>query len=241
MPRNSKYHIGGGSWDEYCYCCGLPFMFGFEAENRNLADGSKLSEEQYKQVSGKEAELEKTTKWILKSIGLDSHNKVIFELGRGGDIGHMFMEKVHRYPGAQAIYDEGSTIFISGEIATMMEEDDDSPQGLAIHKDCAAVIETAIGRPLKPEDEKKIREINKPSEDSRDDGPCFKKYNEQFYTWTDAVLNEPLTFFASPKSDAAQRARILACNAKLIAALKAGGGRKRRTNRKKANNKTRRN
>jgi hypothetical protein len=231
---------GGGSWDEYCYCCGLPFMFNFDPDNIYLSDGSELSEAQQRQVSGKTDALEKSTKWILNSIGLDSYNKVIFTLGRGGDIGEIVIDKIQSDPGAQQIYDEGERIFTTGEIATMMLEGDESPRGLAIHNDCAAVIESAIGRPLKPEDEKQFRKLLKPSDDHRNDGPCFKPYNGQFYTWTDAVLNEEMSFFASPLQESTQRARILACNSKLIAALKIGGSRKRRTNRKKLNNRTRR-
>jgi len=242
MP--SRRQVAGGSWDEYCYCCGLPFGYGFDPESTNLSNGTKLTAEQKAIISGKMASVEESTHWLSTSIGLDSFNKVIFELGNGGDIGDMFMKTVHPYPGAQEIYDEGAHIFSTGEIATMMDDDDDSPRGLAIHKDCAAVIERAIGRALKPEDEKKLREINKPGDDSRDDGVCFNKYNDQFYTWTDAVLNEPVSFFASPKTDAGQRARLLECNSKLIAALKVGGRRgRRRTNKRRVPEvrKTRRN
>lgn len=242
MP--SRRQVAGGSWDEYCYCCGLPFGYGFDPENNSLSDGTKLTAEQKAIISGKMGAVEASSQWLSSSIGLDSFNKVIFELGNGGDIGDMFMKTVHPYPGAQEIYDEGSHIFSTGEIASMMDDDDDSPRGLAIHKDCAAVIESTIGRALKPEDEKKLRAINKPGIESRDDGVCFSKYNDQFYTWTDAVLNEPVSFFASPKTDASQRARFLECNSKFIAALKSGGRRRRgRTNKRRVPQvrKTRRN
>lgn len=240
MP--SRRQAAGGSWDEYCYCCGLPYNVGFDLDDVRLSDGTKLTAEQKTQISGKADAVMKATTWLSNSIGLDSYNKVLFELGPGGDIGDMFMKKIHPYPGAQAIYDEGSGIFSTGEIATTMNEDDDTPRGLAIHKDCAAVLESAIGRALKPEDEKRLRELNRPGDESRNDGACFSKYNEQFYTWTDAVLNESVSFFASPKTDAAQKARFLQCNSKLIAALKSGG-RRRRTNRRKLEKarKTRRN
>lgn len=231
MP--SRRQVAGGSWDEYCYCCGLPYNFGFDLEDERLSDGTKLSAEQKSLISGKAASVEKASTWLTNSIGLDSYNKVIFELGPGGDIGDMFMKKVQTYPEAQAIYEEGAHIFSTGEIASTMNEDDDSPRGLAIHKDCAAVLESAIGRSLKPEDEKKLRELNRPGDESRNDGACFSKYNEQFYAWTDAVLNESASFFASPKTDAGQKARFLECNSKLIAALKAGG-RRRRTNKRRA-------
>jgi hypothetical protein len=178
--------------------------------------------------------------WLKSNVGLDSTNNVIFELDGGFDMGEMMMKKVQPYPGAQEIYDEGGHIFVGGELA-YMNNDNDEPKGLAIHKACAAVIEKAIGRSLKPSDEKLLREFQKPGDETRDDGPCFNKYNQQFYEWTDAALNEPVSFFASPAVDAAQRERILACNSKFIAAASSKKGGRRATARNKRSKGTRRN
>ena len=238
MPKAYKRgnrHAGGGSWDEYCYCCGLPFTFSLSEDDMYLSDGTKLTSAGQRTIADKAKSLEKVAGWLKSNIGLDSTNNVIFELGGSFDMGEMMMNKVQPYPGAQEIYDEGGHIFTGGELA-YMNEDDDGPKGLAIHKACAAVIQKAIGRDLKPSDEKLLREFQKPGDETRDDGPCFNKYNQQFYEWTDAALNEPVSFFASPLADAAQRERILACNSKFIAAASASakkGGRRSATRRNK--------
>ena len=156
---------GGGSWDEYCYCCGLPFSYDYPEGNANTR---------------KVAEVEKCVSWIHTSVGLDSFHNVLFELGRGSDMGEMRMKPKHAYPGAQELYDMSNKIFTTGEAVDM----DDSLRGLAIHKDCARVLETAIGRPLKPSDEKLLRQFQKPSE-SRNGGACFSRYNQQMYSWED--------------------------------------------------------
>lgn len=231
MPRLNKRlarYTGGGSWDEYCYCCGLPFAVGLNDDDVYLSDGSKATAAQQKTIAEKAKSIEKVASWLTSNVGLDSTNNVLFELGGGFDMGEMMMKKVQPFPGAQEIYDTGGHIFVGGELA-YMGNDNDEPKGLAIHKDCAAVIQKAIGRDLKPSDEKLLREFQKPGDETRDDGPCFNKYNQQFYEWTDAALNEPVSFFASPVVDAAQRERILACNSKFIAAASASskkGGRR---------------
>jgi len=243
MPRLNKRlarHTGGGSWDEYCYCCGLPFSVGLNEDDVYLSDGSKATAAQQKTIAEKAKSIEKVASWLKSNVGLDSTNNVIFELGGGFDMGEMMMNKVQPYPGAQEIYDAGGHIFVGGELA-YMGNDNDEPKGLAIHKDCAAVIEKAIGRTLKPSDEKLLREFQKPGDETRDDGPCFNKYNQQFYEWTDAALNEPVSFFASPAVDATQRERILACNSKFIAAASSKKGGRRATARNKRSKGTRRN
>jgi hypothetical protein len=95
MPKNSRRFLGGCSWDEYCYCCGLPFSFGFDLENKYLADGREITSEEKKVISGKAAQVERAAKWILESVGLDSYNNVIFNLNSGGDIGEIFMKKLY--------------------------------------------------------------------------------------------------------------------------------------------------
>jgi len=206
---------GGGSWDEYCYCCGLPFSYDFDPEEHTNTKSTK------KFLVEKNKEVEKCVAWIHTSIGLDSFHNAIFDLGRGSDMGEMRMKSKHAYPGAQELYDASSTIFTTGEGVGM---NDESLHGLAIHKDCARVLETAIGRPLKPSDEVLLRRFQK-SEESRNGGACFSKYNQQMYSWTEALIEEPVSFFASPLKDDTQRDRILTCNSKLIAAAKMKGGR----------------
>jgi hypothetical protein len=205
-----------------------------EPENKYLSDGTEVTPTQFNTITEKVRTLEQAASWLDSSIGLDSSHNVVFELSGGGDMGEMVIMEDQPYPGAQKIYNEGNRIFISGDMAYIIGNDNDEPKGLAIHSDCATVLQKAIGRALEPNDEKLLREFQKPGDERRDDGPCFNKYNQQFYEWTDAALNEPVSFFASPLVEATQRERILACNSKFIAAASSKkGGRRRATRRNK--------
>jgi hypothetical protein len=211
--------VGGGSWDEYCYCCGLPFTsHTFEDDTYSLVHDRPLNQAELDILKENAKVIEPELHWLNSSIGLDSHHKMIFNLKSGGDMGDMFMEPNHRDPHAQEFYNDESTphIFATGDIVAEMsaEDKDNQPIGLAIHSACAKVLEGAIKRPLKPSDELKLRRLK--TGNSRNAGSCFKPYNDQFYSWADAALNEPLAFFKNPMSSPEQKARILSCTASFI-------------------------
>jgi len=233
MPTSKKMR-GAGSWDEYCYCCGLPFSFGYDSENIYLSSG-KPNASALHTILEKGEQVGKSIQWITNNIGLDSSNNLLFELGRGSDMGNMLIKKQQPYPGAQEIYDNGAHIFVTGELANM----EDGPRGLAIHKDCATVLEEALGRSLKPSDELALRRFQKPGNNRRNDGSCFHPYNQQFYEWADALYKEPVAFFASPLSNTTQRNRILQCNSAFLSSAKSGK-KTRRSSLRKSNTRRRR-
>ena len=67
------------------------------------------------------------------------------------------------------------------------------------------------------------------------ESPCFSKYNDQFFSWYDAMLDDSVSF-ASPLIDERQKTRIEHCNATMINAIltsaKGGYRNMRRTRRK---------
>jgi hypothetical protein len=230
---NSYIMKGGGSWDEYCYCCGLPFgihHYSVEEDTYSLVEERKLIKAELKEIKETGPKITELMQWLNTSIGLDSHHNLIFKLKGGGDSGNMLMASKQNSPGAQRFYDTIGRTFVTGDMVTEMAEEDkiDEGIGLAIHKACALVLEEAINRPLKPSDEAGLRAIK--TGNARDDGPCFKPYNQQFYAWADALLNEPAVFFSDPSKNEARKAQILKCTASFIKAAKAGGKRKTRKN-----------
>lgn len=244
MPKGKQTKRGGGSWDEYCYCCGLPFSYDFDPETY-ISENNTNKTNQRTILAEKNMEVETSIAWLHTSIGLDSFHDMIFELGRGSDMGEMRMKPQHTYPGAQELYAISNKLFTTGEGVNGMNEE--NLRGLAIHKDCVHVLEKAIGRPLKPSDETLLRRFQQPSEEGRNDGACFTKYNQQMYNWAEALLHEPVSFFASPRTDEAQRHRVLSCNSEFIAVAKAtrntkntNGGTRRTMRKKQRRNRTRR-
>ena len=114
MPKGKQAKRGGGSWDECCYCCGLPFSYEFDSENIYIPEGKENKENNQSQraiLVEKSKEVEKSISWLHTSIGLDSFHDTIFELGRGSDMGEMRMKPQHTYPGAQALYDISNRVF----------------------------------------------------------------------------------------------------------------------------------
>jgi hypothetical protein len=208
---------GGGSWDEYCYCCGLPFYSG----NSYLAEDSADK----KKILDKAKSMKSQLKWLEKSIGLDSTNNLLFALGTGGDTGDMEMDKKQPSSDAQ----KRGSIFRTGDGFSGISSD--IPHGLAIHKDCVSVIESAVGRKLVPNDEVLIRKIQRP-DPKKVSGRCYTKYNEQFFPWDKVLLDENYSL-VSPLLDKGQRDRILKCNSKLIKALMKKSGNQTRKNKNK--------
>ena len=234
---------GAGSWDEYCYCCGLPFgthYYSIEEDKYSLLEERKLTKAELKEIKEEGPRVTALMKWLNNSIGLDSHHNLIFNLQGGGDSGNMLMAPKQDSPGSQEFYDNTATTFVTGDMVPEMLDDykDSEGVGLAIHKACAEVLEEAIGRPLKPSDEAGLRAIK--TGNARNAGPCFKPYNQQFFAWADALLNESTPFFSDPTKSENRKAQILACTASFIQGAKAGGNKKRliKTRRNKRKNGT---
>lgn len=228
---------GGGSWDEYCYCCGLPFdthYYSVEEDNYSLLEERKLTKDELKEIKAEGPKVTALTKWLRNSIGLDSHHNLIFNIEGGGDSGNMLMAAKQDTPGSQDFYDNISSTFITGDMVPEMSTDDKDGEGvgLAIHKACAQVLEEAIKRPLKPSDEQALRALK--TGNARDASPCFKPYNQQFFAWSDALLNESTPFFSDPTKNETRRAQILACTAAFIQGAKAGGKRSSISNKKRS-------
>jgi hypothetical protein len=234
---------GAGSWDEYCYCCGLPFSphyFEPEEDIYSLVEERKLTKGELKEVKAEGPRVTALTQWLNKSIGLDSQHNLIFNIEGGGDSGNMIMAAKQDSPGSQTFYDNVSSTFVTGDMVPEMSNADKEHEGvgLAIHKACAQVLEDAIGRPLKPSDEQALRALK--TGNARNASPCFKPYNQQFYAWTDALLNESTPFFSDPTKNENRRTQILACTASFIKAATVSGGRsKKKTRRSKRKNGTR--
>ena len=227
---------GAGSWDEYCYCCGLPFSkpsLTSKEHNYSLLEDRKLSKNELNQINSEGPSIESLTGWLNESIGLASYHNLRFNLNNGGDTGDMFMSKTQTNPGAKAFYNDSTRIFITGDMVAEMSDEykDDSAIGIAIHRACAEILEEAIGRSLVPADEKAIRALK--TGNARSDGLCLTEYNQQFFAWSDAVINEPASFFSDPTKNAERKQQILLCAASFIKAVKKGGKRKTR----KASNK----
>ena len=228
---------GAGSWDEYCYCCGLPFSthyFDPEDDNYSVVEERKLTKDELKEIKEEGPRVTALTKWLNTSIGLDSHHNLIFDLQGGGDSGNMIMTPKQSSPGSQTFYDNVSHTFVTGDMVPEMSEGDKDNEGvgLAIHKACAQVLEEAIGRPLKPSDEVALRALK--TGNARNASPCFKPYNQQFYAWTDALLNESTPFFSDPTKNENHRTQILACTASFLA-TKGGKSNKKRSRKSKRN------
>lgn len=230
---------GAGSWDEYCYCCGLPFgthYYSVEEDNYSMLEERKLTKEELKEIKAEGPTVTAMTKWLSKSIGLDSHHNLIFNIEGGGDSGNLLMAAKQDSPGSQDFYDNTASTFVTGDMVPEMSERDKDGEGvgLAIHAACAQVLEEAINRPLKPSDEAALRALK--AGNARDANPCFKPYNQQFYGWADALLNESTPFFSDPTKNEKRKAQILACTAPFIASTMTGGNKKQ-----KRNSKTKRN
>jgi len=233
---------GAGSWDEYCYCCGLPFgthYYSVEEDNYSLVEERKLTKAELKEIKEEGPRVTALMQWLNTSIGLDSHHNLIFNLMGGGDSGNMLMASKQDSPGSQDFYDNNASTFVTGDMVPEMANNDKSNEGvgLAIHKACAAVLEEAIKRPLKPSDETALRALK--TGNARNAGPCFKPYNQQFYAWSDALLNESTPFFSDPTKNETHKAQILQCTAAFIEASTVKGGRKKQTRRNKRKNRTR--
>lgn len=235
---------GGGSWDEYCYCCGLPFgthYYSVEEDNYSILEERKLTKEELKEIKAEGPTVTAMTKWLSKSIGLDSHHNLIFNIEGGGDSGNLLMAAKQDSPGSQEFYDNVASTFVTGDMVPEMSEGDKDGEGvgLAIHAACAQVLEEAIGRPLNPSDELALRAIK--TGNARNASPCFKPYNQQFYAWSDALLNESTPFFSDPTKNEKRKAQILVCTDVFIQGAKTGGkqkrsGRKSNTKRNRKNN-----
>ena len=234
---------GAGSWDEYCYCCGLPFgthYYSVEEDNYSLLEERKLTKAELKEIKEEGPRVTALMKWLNNSIGLDSHHKLIFNLQGGGDSGNMLMAPKQDSPGSQEFYDTVASTFVTGDMVPEMldEYKETEGVGLAIHKACALVLEEAIGRPLKPSDEQSLRALK--TGNARNASPCFKPYNQQFFAWADALLNESTPFFSDPTINENRKAQILACTAAFIETAKVKGGRSnKKTRRNKRKNGTR--
>jgi hypothetical protein len=218
-------YSGGGSWDEYCYCCGLPFY----PVVLHLDEDPSITSEDKRKIQDKASSIKKQIKWLEKSIGLDSTNNLLFALGTGGDTGDMTMDKKQPSSTAQEIYENNKKrgyIFNTGDAYSS-----ENPHGLAIHKDCVSVIESAIGRKLIPNDEILIRKIQRPNTKSVS-GLCHTKYNEQFFPWEKVLLDDNFSL-ASPLVDKGQKDHILKCNSKLIKVLIKKSGNTTRKNKEK--------
>ena len=159
-----------------------------------------------KQILDKVKSMKSELKWLEKSIGLDSTHNLLLALGPGGDTGNMRIIS----PDSK----KRGSIFKTGDGSSGMTS---IPFGLAIHKDCVSVIESAIGRKLVPNDEILIRKIQRP-DPKKASGLCHTKYNEQFFPWDKVLLDENYSLL-SPLVDKGQRNRILKCNSKLIKSL----------------------
>jgi hypothetical protein len=234
---------GGGSWDEYCYCCGLPFdthYYSVEEDNYSFLEERKLTKDELKEIKAEGPTVTALTKWLRESIGLDSHHNLIFDLQGGGDSGNMLMAAKQSNPGSQDFYENISSTFVTGDMVPEMSTGDKDGEGigLAIHKACATVLEEAIKRPLKPSDEHALRALK--TGNARNSSPCFKPYNQQFYAWTDALLNESTPYFSDPTKNETRKTQILACTASFIKAVTVTGGRSnKKTRRNKRKNGTR--
>jgi hypothetical protein len=243
MPASKKLQYGGGSRQEYCFCCGFPFVgFHHETSPENIFispngsnDYRKLTEAEREKIAAKSAIVEKQTAWLGKSIGLDSVNNIIFDLGPGADNGYMFLEPLQIYPNAHTLVNKEGISGFTTDLSSLAEKDG-SPSGLAIHKHCAVVLQNAIKRELRPSDENLLRHHAKKTKGTLIiESPCFSKYNDQFFSWYDAMLDDSVSF-ASPLIDERQKTRIEHCNATMINAIltsaKGGYRNMRRTRRK---------
>jgi hypothetical protein len=204
---------GGGSWEEYCYCCGLPFYFGgFDIYRMNeISDDPEVEAALKKEILANAKALKGKVQWLEKSNGFDSEKDLIFSLGIGSDSGNVEMEKKQPSVATQKVYDSGEHLFVTGD---GISDTDKSPRGLAIHKDCVAVLEKAIGRKMVPSDEILIRKIQKPNR-GKVGNQCTSKYSEQFFAWEKALLDKKFNF-ASPLADKKQQGRVLKCMSKVI-------------------------
>lgn len=219
MPHN---HKGGGSWDEYCYCCGYPFYFEGSVPGDTITEDPKKAAALEKEISKRANAIKGQIKWLVNSIGLDSKHDLIFALASGSDAGMVDMEQKQPSAEAQKMYSKGGHVFITGDRAKTLSESNDSPCGLAIHKDCAAVLEKEIGRKLVPSDETILWKIKKPNP-KKPANFCNKKYTGQMFEWGKALLDNKFSF-ASPLADKKHGASFLKCNASLIKAFKGTKG-----------------
>lgn len=205
---------GGGSWDEYCPFCAFPYGFSYNSDDTYLSDERRdLTAEEINIVNEKAERFESVAEWMGSSIGIDKVNNLIFNLTVGGNEGEIRMDKIQPSKEALKLMKKRS-IFTSGE-ATFNYDDDERkgrPSGWAVHKDCATIIENAIGRKLKPSDEDIITKHAVPSK------RC-SKWSDQFYDYPTMILREDISFVESPLVSNQQRNRILKCSRDFIDAV----------------------
>lgn len=212
-----RHQNGGGSWDEYCYCCGFPFYYRLHVEAEELSDDPTRGAALVKEASNRAKAVKAQLGWLQKSVGFDSKHGLIFALGMGSDAGIMAFEKKQPSGEAQKMLNKAGTDFSTGERVATLLQNDDGPRGVAIHTVCAQLLEKEIGRKLVASDEIIIRKIKKPDPKNYPKN-CKTKYSAQFFEWPKAFLDKKFSF-ASPSSN---RASFLKCNAKLIKALRGG-------------------
>lgn len=205
---------GGGSWDEYCPFCAFPYGFGYNSDDTYLSDERRdLTAEEINIVNEKAERFESVAVWMSSSIGIDKVNNLIFNLTVGGNEGDIRMNKIQPSKEALNLMKKRS-IFTSGEAAFNYDDDERKgrPSGWAVHKDCATIIENAIGRKLKPSDEDIITKHAVPSK------RC-SKWSDQFYDYPTMILREDVSFVESPLVSDQQRKRILKCSMNFIDAV----------------------
>jgi hypothetical protein len=187
---------GGGSWEEYCTCCGLPMALRQISSFNNI--GPDFNVKKKEKVLDEVSEL--SADWMTSNIGLDYYHNLKFNLRAYDDYGRVrlsddqeqdaeaFLKKV----ADKDFFHIGSFKAASG--------------GVALHKDCLSVIETEIGREITPEDGLLLSKLAKPS----------KQYQDQSYQWELALIGKGHTYFENPVINNRCMKRVLIANAEFI-------------------------
>lgn len=181
--------MGGGSWEEVCYCCGFP-MSSTSPDSVEYFD--ELTEEEKEKMR---TELEQTDlSWMDQNIGFDYDKDLVFLLGAYDDYGELSItDEVQSPETEEYLVESGETTFFTGEFVNYEE---DITYGIAIHRTCAQILEEAIGRPLVGAD-----------------GDTLMGYGlrdqDQFFDWGGAFKEFGVDFFKNPLENEEFRRRVL--------------------------------
>ncbi len=180
--------VGGGSWEEVCYCCG----FAMNATSPdNVEDFFDLTDEEKAEIKQKLENVDLS--WMDKNIGYDTENGLVFLLGPYWDYGEVQISDEEQSQDVKdflASHPDEKTFF-TGEF-----HNDQVIHGIAIHRVCGEIIEQEIGRKLIASDGDIILEYGCRDED-------------QFFDWGKIFKRHGVEFFSSPKENPEFRARIL--------------------------------
>lgn len=207
------------SREEFCVCCGLPMALRRISSFNNI--GPDFSGKNKEKVHDEVSEL--AADWITSNVGLDYYHDLKFNLNSYDDFGRIRLSD-DQEDDATAFLEKcaDKKFFHIGSFKA-------AAGGVAAHKDCLYVIETAIGRELLARDGLLLGKLARPS----------KQFQDQTYQWERALINKGHVYFENPIINNKSMNRVLVANADFIKKVKRNMKITKKANRTK--NGTRRN